>query len=115
MRYQPHGSAKRARRLRQDATPAERQLWRGLRNLAFKFRRQHRINRFILDFYCAEVRLAVELDGNIHYREDVRLRDEARDAELRALGIRVIHFRNEDVLWKVWEVVERIEDICAFL
>jgi very-short-patch-repair endonuclease len=116
MRDQRHAPPKRARTLRKDATVAERRLWFGLRNLAtFKFRRQHRIGRYIVDFYCAEVKLAVEVDGGIHWREEVRLHDEERDMNLRSMGIRIIRFQDFDAMWKVGEVVATVEEVCSFL
>ena len=62
----------RSRELRQPLTPAERKLWTMLRNrnlAGYKFRRQHLIGHFIVDFYCAQVRLVVEIDGDIHSRQ----------------------------------------------
>ncbi|MBB4639562.1 endonuclease domain-containing protein [Longimicrobium terrae] len=87
-----------ARVLRQSATPAEQRLWRLLRSRAvngLKFRRQHPLHGFVLDFYCAEARLCVELDGGIHAEQQDR--DELRSAMLHAHGIRVIRFPNEQV------------------
>jgi very-short-patch-repair endonuclease len=116
MRHQRNASPTRARTLRQDATTAERRLWFGLRSLqTFKFRRQHRIGRYIVDFYCAEVKLAVEVDGGVHFREEVRLHDQERDAKLRAMGIRIIRFQDSDAMWRVGEVVTIVEDVCSFL
>ena len=81
---------------------------------SFKFRRQHRIDRFIVDFYCAEVKLAIEVDGSIHRGEDAEFRDWERDEQLRALGIQVMRFPNEHVLDNLGEVVRRIEEVCSF-
>ncbi len=90
-------------------------MWPALRTLTFKFRRQHRLGRRIVDFYCPEVRLAIEVDGSVHSGEEAMLRDLERDEELRALGVNVIHFRNEHVFANISEVLARIEDICLFL
>ncbi len=108
-------SHEREKRLRSDATLAEKRLWPGLRSVSFKFRRQHRIGKLIVDFYCPEVRLAIEVDGSVHSDETAMLRDFERGERLRALGIRVLHFRNEHVLANLGEVVSRIEEVCLFL
>jgi very-short-patch-repair endonuclease len=91
----------RRRKLRSGLTPAEARLWLQLqkRNLnGLKFRRQHGVGPFVLDFYCAEEKLAIELDGAAHDHEAAVAADEARSRYLRALGIRVVRFENRDVL-----------------
>lgn len=91
----------RRRQLRQRQTPAEDFLWQHLRGSmlgGFKFRRQHSIGRYIVDFYCAPVKLAVEIDGPIHRRKDVRENDVEKTAYLHSLRIRVIRFSNYAVL-----------------
>lgn len=99
-----------ARVLRQELTPAERLLWNGLRGWKIgKFRRQHPVERFILDFYCPAARLCVELDGGIHDEADQRARDAARTAALEAHGIRVLRFQNDEVLDDPRVVLRRIE------
>lgn len=78
----------RARELRQELTPAERKLWAALRNKklnGLKFRRQHPIDRFIVDFYCAAHKLVVEVDGDIHDTQPER--DAERSALLEQQGI----------------------------
>ena len=89
----------RAAQLRREATPAEQALWaemKGHRLGGLHFRRQCVIDRFILDFYCHSARLAVELDGGVHDHQ--RERDEERDHDVRALGVRIIRFANERAL-----------------
>ena len=101
------GLVGRARRLRRDATDAERALWRVLRGRAIaglKFRRQHPIGRYIVDFVCLERRLIVELDGGQHTAEV----DGPRTAYLEAAGYRVVRFWNPDVLRNPEGVVEVI-------
>ena len=86
--------------LRRRATPAERCLWRIVRDRRLdgvKFRRQHGIGPDVVDFYCPAARLAVEIDGSVH---DDALRaeyDRQRQVELEALGIRVVRFSNQEV------------------
>jgi len=84
-------------RPRGEPTSAEAVLWerpRGSRLDGYRFRRQHAVGRSILDFYCAEGRLCVEVDGPIH--EQQRDRDEARDAWIAAHGMRTIRVRNDE-------------------
>ena len=86
----------RAQELRVQQVDAEGLMWLVLRKrrlLGFRFRRQHVIGRFIVDFYCAEKRVAVEIDGPTHDPE----RDERRDALLGAAGIRVVRFTNVEI------------------
>ncbi len=98
-----------ARQMRREPTPAEQKLWQKLRHkqlLGFKFRRQHVIDRFIVDFYCGEGRLVVEVDGGVHqYTEE---EDAIRQEFLESLGLRVVRFRNEDVLNSIDGVLEEI-------
>jgi very-short-patch-repair endonuclease len=88
-----------ARRLRQLMTPAEDQLWRALRGrqlVGLKFRCQHPIGRFIVDFYCPSCKLVIEVDGDIHSQQ--KAYDEARTEQLESYGYRVLRFTNEEVL-----------------
>ena len=98
-----------ARDLRKSSTDAEFLLWNSLRNRnlsRFKFRRQHPIPPYIVDFVCLEQHLVVELDGGQHV-ENAR-GDEARTAFLRSKGFRVIRFWNEEVLKETSDVLEEI-------
>ncbi len=102
-----------ARQLRKEQTDAERLMWSLLRDrrlAGFKFRRQHPVERYILDFYCHEARLAVELDGGQHNEPDARARDEQRASFLEARGIRVLRFWNNDVLNNTEGVLQAIYD-----
>jgi very-short-patch-repair endonuclease len=89
------------RRLQRIAsTDAEERIWWLLRNrhLGAKFRRQRTIGPFTVDFYCLQLKLAVEIDGAQHREEDGLLRDGARDAFLNAKGITVLRFTNREAL-----------------
>lgn len=100
-------STVRALRLRRDETAAEKTIWRLLRNRQFstlKFRRQHPVGRYFVDFYCHERQLVVEIDGGQHSVE----RDAERTAYLEARGLTVLRFWNNEVLENpegVWEVI----------
>jgi very-short-patch-repair endonuclease len=90
----------RARALRQTQTPAEETLWELLRNrqlAGLKFRRQHQIGDYIVDFFCPEYGLVVELDGAVHDTPDRQRKDAKRDGYLRSLGHTVLRFTNARV------------------
>jgi very-short-patch-repair endonuclease len=98
-----------AREHRKEPTPAEERLWLALRDGklgGLNFRRQHPVGPFILDFYCAKKKLCIEVDGDVH--DTQRERDQARTEALETLKIRVIRFRNEEVLYELPSVLERI-------
>ena len=87
----------RARRLRQEQTWAEKLMWRWLRDRRFsgyKFRRQHPVDGYSLDFFCEEARLNIELDGSQHGFPDQRKHDAERETILTQLGIRTLRFWN---------------------
>ena len=88
-----------ARDHRHPLTAAEAKIWSCVRNrgLGFKIRRQHPIWRFIADFYCAEAKLVIEIDGDSHVEPDQEEYDRARTKWLEERGYKVIRIRNEDV------------------
>ena len=104
----------RARALRRDMTLPEGMLWQVLRTRpdGFKFRRQHPIGRYIVDFYCPAVRLVVEVDGAAHSMGANPARDENRDQWLRSQSFRVIRFAATDVMNDMAPVVAAILLAC---
>lgn len=89
-----------ARKFRKEPTGAEKIAWDHLRNrqiLGLKFRRQQVIEGFVVDFFCAENRLVIEIDGSVHVGEEQMLYDRARTEVLQTLGIRVVRIRNDEV------------------
>jgi very-short-patch-repair endonuclease len=96
--------------LRKEITPEEKRLWFQLRNnsLGYRFRRQHSIGNFIADFFCAEKRLIIELDGSQHL--DNKEADRERTAYFESLGIKVIRFWNSEVKNNLDEVMAKIEE-----
>ena len=104
-----------SRRLRREQTPEEKALWKALRSrrfAGFKFRRQHEVAPYFLDFYCPLTKLAVELDGFGHGLPGQREHDAERDAFLAAKGIEMLRFWNgvwnknrEGCLMEIWEVL----------
>jgi len=99
--------------LRNNATPAEAFLWRHLSNKKLegrKFRRQHSINMYIVDFFCPSERLIVELDGEGHLTPNGMEQDEHRTHYLQSLDYRVIRFENKMVFDNLYSVLEEIKD-----
>jgi len=100
-----------ARDLRRQLTPMEEKLWEALRERrvgGLKFRRQHPFGRYVLDFFCVERRLAIEVDGAVHAQPGQAEHDAERSAFLTEQGIRVLRFRNEEIERDIEGVVKRI-------
>ena len=98
-----------ARGLRTQQTDAEALMWQLLRDRRFfghKFRRQHPAPPYVLDFYCDELKLAVELDGGQHNEDSAQVRDERRTHQLEARGLAVVRYWNHDVLANTEAVLE---------
>lgn len=101
----------KCRKLRRELTDVEKLMWRMLRNRQLagaKFRRQHLVGPYILDFYCHEAQLAIELDGGQHAETNHILYDSERTIFLSEKGIRVLRFWNKDVLFHTESVLETI-------
>lgn len=94
-------------------TDAEQLMWHCLRQKqlgGFRFRRQHPFERFVLDFYCCEAKLAVELDGGQHNEPEAIVRDTERTAFLEQHGIQVIRFWNNEVFQNLEGVLQSVYD-----
>jgi very-short-patch-repair endonuclease len=103
----------RRKELRSSLTEAEKVLWKVLKSSKLagrKFRRQHSIGYYIADFYCPSEKLVIELDGQQHYFEEGKLKDKERDEHLKLLGIKVLRFKNEEVISNLNDVLKRIEE-----
>lgn len=96
--------------LRNNLTPAEATLWKSLqqKKLGGKFRRQHSVGNYILDFYCPSERLAVELDGEDHFSDAGFEYDQKRMAYLKELNIKIVRFENKEVFEDLPAVLENI-------
>ena len=106
----------RARELRRPLTPAEAKLWQRLRGkqlYGLKFRRQHPIFRFVVDFFCSEHKLVVEVDGQHHAEPEQQAYDEARTEWLEQRGNRVIRFTNREVQSNIEGVLNEITRQCG--
>lgn len=104
-----------ARELRRTMTIAEKLLWDCLKRNArgITFYRQVPIDRFIVDFYCPRERLIIELDGGVYANPDVAERDMLREEFLKQKDLRILRFRNEEVIRNVYAVYRRIIRWCT--
>jgi very-short-patch-repair endonuclease len=101
----------RCREFRKNPTLAEALLWEQLRNkrlAGIKFRRQHPIAGYVLDFFCFEIKLGVELDGAVHTHKDQAEYDACRTLELTEEGVTILRFWNSEVIGGIDSVLERI-------
>ena len=101
-----------ASRLRTESTQSEIRLWEYLKGkqLGVRFIRQKPVGNYIVDFYCKELRLAIELDGSSHYFEEVIRTDEQKELYLNGLGIEVIRFEDEMVMSDIDNVIAELVD-----
>jgi very-short-patch-repair endonuclease len=100
-----------AREKRKELTPAEAILWAVLRRRQvadLRFRSQHAMGTIIVDFYCPEHHLVIEVDGSIHDTPNAKEKDALRDAHLRAAGYTVLRFRNEEVEYDLTNALAQI-------
>ncbi|WP_180014076.1 endonuclease domain-containing protein [Acinetobacter sp. YH16031] len=107
-----------AKFMRHTATDAEHLMWQILRAKRFmnlKFRRQHVIEPYIVDFYCHEIGLVIELDGSQHGTDDAMEYDAERTKSLESLGFTVVRYWNHDVLGRTDGVLEDLWDVCLEL
>ena len=96
-----------AQRLRREATKEENQLWyQFLKQHRLRFKRQMVLGNHVIDFYCAEAKLVIELDGSQHFEELILVKDASRDDYLRSKGLMVVRFLNSDI----WD---HFSDVCA--
>ena len=105
-----------SRLLRKRTTPAEVILWEEIRNRklnGLKFRRQYPVSGFILDFYCAEKNLGIELDGSIHSTQEEY--DKLREQIIIEKGIRILRFSNQEILENLEEVKTKIENLITLI
>ncbi|MET0639164.1 MAG: endonuclease domain-containing protein [Hyphomicrobium sp.] len=105
------GATSLARSLRRTETDAEKAIWRKLRNRrtgGWKFKRQVPFGKYVLDFFCSEARLAIEIDGASHGNTGEIASDRERTAFLRENGVRVLRFQNAEALENIDGVIEMI-------
>ena len=109
--YKPQ-LVERAKELRQNPTPAEKKLWQNyLRTFKFRVLRQRPIDNFIVDFYCAALKLVIEVDGESHFTDEGQEYDRERTQILQGYGLKVVRFTNDQVLNNFEAVCEEIEGL----
>lgn len=122
MKYPFHNKARgvlfnHARHNRHFSTEAENVLWQHLRGrkLGFKFRRQHPIGRYIVDFYCHDCQVVLEADGFIHLTDDNQAYDAERTEYLNHCGLTVLRFTNDDILLRTESVLSKVRNLIKTL
>ena len=111
-RYLPYNPrlVDRAKELRRNMTPAEKKLWYGfLRRFRYRVRPQRPIDNYIVDFYCATLKLVIEIDGEQHCTEEGKTYDEERDGILESYGLRLLRLTNNEVMEDFNAVCRRID------
>ena len=101
----------KARLLRANMTEAEKILWDKLKNrnvFKARFRRQHPVGIFIVDFYCHEYKLAIEIDGEIHLNKEVIEYDDGRSHDIEKFGIKILRYTNNEVFTDLKTIIEQI-------
>lgn len=100
--------------LRKNVTNAEKYLWQFIRRkqLGYKFLRQVSIGYYVVDFYCKELAVAIEIDGQIHNQKQVKERDKFRQEIIESDGVLFLRFSNEEVFDNTEEVLLKITKVC---
>ncbi|NQT24205.1 endonuclease domain-containing protein [candidate division KSB1 bacterium] len=112
--YNKTSEKMKRRVLRNNMTEHEIIFWSRLKNRqleGFKFRRQYSVGPYILDFYCPEKKLAIELDGGGHFTEDGIEYDRVRQSEIEQLGVRFLRFTNSDARTHLYEILTEIRNV----
>ena len=102
------------RLLRSELTPAEKILWEELRGRKLnnlKFQRQHSIGNYIVDFYCAKLRLIIELEGAVHFKKEQKQKDNFRDKNLVEMDYTVLRITNNEIEDNLSAILEKIKNI----
>jgi len=101
-------------KLRNESPQAEIILWRKLRGLqirGLKFHRQYGIGSYIVDFYCPEIELVIEIDGDTHYQPDAKMNDELRNKKLAESNLKLLRFDNNDIYRNIRGVLDKIYEV----
>lgn len=109
--FNQNTSKETRRKLRRNAPVTESIMWSKLRNnqlLDSKFRRQYSIGIYVVDFYCSQKRLAIEIDGDSHFTEQAVAYDKARECYIESLGITFLRFTNDEVMKNIDGVLIKI-------
>jgi cyclase len=105
------------KKLRENMTEAETILWSLIRKkqIGFQFRRQVSIGHYVVDFYCKDLNLAIEIDGGIHSNKDQKEYDSFRQEIIESVGINFLRFKNEEVVHNLTKVIKEIKKTCRQL
>jgi len=101
------------RGLRNNLTIGEKLLWielKGSKLLGLKFRRQYSVNKYVMDFFCTELKLGIEIDGISHNQIDSQEKDNERTKYLNSEGIRIIRFKDSEVIENIEKVLQEIKN-----
>lgn len=100
----------RAKKLRENMTWAERKLFEQLskNKLGVRFRAQHPLSLYIVDFYCHQAKLVIEIDGDVHFNDESQKADEERTIAIEEFGLRLLRFTNEEIFKNINEVISEI-------
>ncbi len=112
--YNKQSEKQNRRLLRKNQTQAEELVWRFLRNRQMKsqkFRRQYSIDKYVIDFYCPQLKLAVELDGEVHDLPEQKEHDIDRQNYLEKFGIKFMRIRNEELFGNPNKAFDKIEKV----
>ncbi|AFZ56180.1 endonuclease domain-containing protein [Anabaena cylindrica FACHB-243] len=116
--YNKTSEKQKRQTLRKNIPPAEKIVWAKLRSQQVegcKFRRQYSIDRFVVDFYSCELKLAIEIDGDSHYQEGIPEYDWERQVFLESKGTKILRFTNQEVYQNVDGVVDKIREVVCIL
>jgi very-short-patch-repair endonuclease len=108
----------KAHELRRNMTKAEKKIWNELKNrnlFKVRFRRQHPVDIFVVDFYCHELKLAIEIDGSIHLEKEISEYDKGRTHDIEKFGIKILRFTNGQVLDDIDAVINKISKVISSL
>jgi len=111
--YNRKSENNKRKELRNNATPAEKKLWfflKGSRMLGYKFRRQFSVDCFIMDFYCTELKLAIEVDGGVHDSPEAQEYDIEREKYIMNYGVQFLRITNEEIYYNIEKVNNKIEN-----
>ncbi len=116
--YNKKTYTERRRFLRSRLSKAEAVMWMYLSRkqvLGYKFRRQYGVDQYVIDFYCPELKLAIEIDGESHIHQGAEEYDYFREEHIKTYGIRFLRFTNDEVLKGLQGVIEKIENEIVLL
>lgn len=110
--YNRKDQTKKRKNLRNSMPQAEIVLWnqlKGKKIKGLKFRRQYSVGKYVIDFYCTEIKLAIEADGDTHNSDDEIEYDRKRQSDIEIFGIRFLRIRNDEIFENIEEIIKKIE------